>query len=143
MRAALVVSIALILSSVAYAQVTNTSEQVVKRMFDKGAFEGQDSMVIGQLGDEGAVLVTKILAGRDLTPKDIEMSLVVIARSFNDPSFVKIPADREPRTTMLVLRYLEVSTSDPALRKRVADATRYVQDRYASYTASLGKKSRQ
>lgn len=143
MRAALAVSIALILSSVAYTQATNTPEQVVKGMFDTGMFVGQDSKVIGQLGDTGAVLVTKILAGRDLTPKDIEMSLVVIATSFNDPSFVKTPADREPRTAMLLLRYLDLSTSDPALKKRIADTTKYVQDHYATYTASLRKNSKQ
>lgn len=143
MRAALAVSIALILSSVAYAQATNTPEQVVKGMFDAGMFDGQDSKMIGQLGDTGAVLVTKILAGRDLTPKDIEMSLVVIATSFNDPSFVKTPAEREPRTAMLLLRYLDLSTSDPALKKQIADTTKYVQDRYASYTASLRKKRKQ
>lgn len=143
MRAALVVSIALILSSIAYAQTRTNAEQVIKGMFDTGMFDGHDSKVLGQLGDTGAVVVTKILAGRHLTPKIIDMSLVVIASSFSDPSFVKTPADREPRTAMLLLRYLDLSTSDPALRKRVADTTKYVQDHYASYTASLRKKSKQ
>ncbi|MGH9864946.1 MAG: hypothetical protein ACRD4H_05975 [Candidatus Acidiferrales bacterium] len=141
MRTAFIISFVLILSGIAYNKSGNNPEQVIKRMFDTGNFTGHDSKVIGPLGDAGAVFVTKILAGRDLTPKTTEMALVVIAGSFGDPSFVESPADREPRTAMLVLKYLGLSTSDPALKKEIADTTKFVQDRYARYTASLRKEN--
>jgi len=103
-------------------------------MVDTGAFEGHDQKVIGRLGDGGEVLLTKILAGRDLTSNTIENALVVLGGIFADPTFVETTGDRQPRTALLLLRYLDLSTKDAALKKRIADTGKYVQDRY---TASL------
>ncbi len=123
---------ALILSSLAYSQTGNDSKHAIKRMFDTGLLDGHDQKLIGRLGDAGAVLVTKTLAGRDLTSDTIDTALVVIAGSFADPSFVEATADRQPRTALLVLRYLDLSTQEAVLKKRIADTGKYVQDRYAA-----------
>jgi|SRR5271157_4415734 len=128
----LAISVALILSSVVYGQTGNDPEHVIKRMFDTASFEGHDQKVIGRLGDAGAVLVTKILAGRDLTSQTIDTALVVIEGSFADPNFVEAANDRQPRTALLLLRYLDLSARDSALKKRIADTAKYVQDRYAA-----------
>jgi hypothetical protein len=128
----LAVCLGLILSGVAYSQAVNDPEHIIRRMIDTGFFEGHDQKVIGRLGDGGAVLVTKILAGRDLTPSTIDNVLMVIEESFADPSFVEAAGDRQPRTALLVLRYLELSTNDAALKKRIADTVKYVQDRYTA-----------
>lgn len=132
MRPAFAVCVALILSSLAYGQPGNDPEQVVRRIVDTGFIEGHDHKVIGGLGDAGAVLLTKILAGRDLTSGTIDNALVVIDSVFADPRFVEATGDRQPRTALLLLRYLDLSTNDAALKKRIADATKYVQDRYAA-----------
>jgi hypothetical protein len=128
----LAIGVALILSSAAYGQTGSDPEHVIKRMFDTASYEGHDQKVIGRLGDVGAVLVTKILAGRDLTQQTIDTALVVIEGSFADPNFVEAASDRQPRTALLLLRYLGLSTSDPVVKKRIADTVKYVQDRYAA-----------
>jgi hypothetical protein len=133
-KLALAVCLALILPSVAYSQAGGDPEHVIRRMFDTGSFEGHDQKVIGGLGDAGAVLVSKILAGRGLTSEVIDTALVVIDSAFADPTFVEAVEDRQPRTALLLLRYFDLSTNDVALKKRIADAVKYVQDRY---TASL------
>jgi len=107
----LAISVALTLASLAYSQVGNEPEHIIGRIVDTGISEGHDQKVIGRLGDAGAVLVTKILAGRDLTSGTIDNSLVVIEGSFADPSFVESAADRQPRAALLLLRYLDLSTS--------------------------------
>jgi hypothetical protein len=56
------------------------------------------------------------------------MTLIVLIGAFADPSFVRSEADRQPRTTLLVLRYLELSTDDPKLTTRIADAKKYIED---------------
>ena len=61
------------------------------------------------------------------------MSLLVMESSFADPSFVNIEADREPRTTLFVLKCFDSSTNDPALKKRIVEARQYVQQRYAKF----------
>ena len=103
-------------------------EQVIARIIDSGMFEGHDQKVIGWLGDAAAVLVTKHLSQRHLSQTDIEMTLIVLIGAFADPSFVTNEADRQPRTTLLVLRYLELSTGDSKLKTRIADAKKYVED---------------
>ncbi len=104
-------------------------EQVIARIIDAGVFEGHDQKVIGWLGDAAAVIVTRHLSERHLSKTDIEMTLVVLIGAFADPSFVRNDADRQPRTTLLVLRYLGLSTDDSKLKTRITDARKYIEDR--------------
>jgi hypothetical protein len=104
-------------------------EQVIARIIDSGMFEGHDQKVIGWLGDAAAVIVTKHLSQRHLSQTDIDGTLIVLTGAFADPSFVRDAADRQPRTTLLVLRYLELSTDDSKLKTRIADAKKYIEDR--------------
>jgi hypothetical protein len=131
-RLTLAICVGLILSSLAYSQAGNDPEYVIRRMVDTGIFEGHDQKVIGRLGDAGAVFLTKILAGRDLTSNTIDNALVVIEGVFAGPNLVEVAGDRQPRTALLVLRYLDLSTTDDALKERIADTRKYVQDHYAA-----------
>jgi hypothetical protein len=108
-------------------RTTNEPEGVIARIIDSGMFEGHDQKVIGWLGDAAAVIVTKHLSQRHQT--DIDGTLIVLTGAFADPSFVRDEADRQPRTTLLVLRYLELSTYDSKLKTRIADARKYIEDR--------------
>jgi hypothetical protein len=99
-----VICLSVALSSVAYSQTCKDPEYIIKRMIDTGFFGGHDQKVIGSLGDVGAVLASKVLAGRDLTEHIIDGTLMVIEESFADPSFVETVGDRQPRTAILILR---------------------------------------
>ncbi len=92
---------------------------------------GHDSKVLGGMGDAAAVTVTKVVAGRKLTTSEMDMVLIVLDGAFGDPRGVQVGSDREPRTALFVLEYLDCSTKDPALKRRIADARKYVQDHYA------------
>src|SRR5215475_10005494 len=102
------------------SQPPSAPEAIIKRVIDSGISEGHDQKVIGQLGDGAAVLATKILAGRVPTPTNIDMSLVVLRSAFADPSFVEA-TDREPRTALLLLRYLDLCTNDSTVKQRIAE----------------------
>jgi hypothetical protein len=132
-KATLLVILGLVLSGVAYGQSGNDPEQVVGRVVNTGMIEGWDQKLLIHLGDAGAVLVTKVLADRNLTPKTIGSALIGLENSFAEPKLVEVTADREPRTSLLLLRYLELSTSDAESRKNIADTRKYVQDRYAAF----------
>jgi hypothetical protein len=108
-------------------RIPSAPEQAIARIIDFGG-EGHDQQVIGWLGDAAAVIVTKHLSQRHLSQADIDMTLIVLIGAFADPSFVRSEADRQPRTTLLVLRYLELSTDDPKLKTRIADAKKYIED---------------
>jgi hypothetical protein len=130
-RLTFAILLALVSSGIAYGQAGNDPGQVVKQIIDTGLIQGWDRKVIFHLGDAGAVLVTKVLADRDLTSKTIGGALMVIEDSFADPRFVEAAADREPRAALLVLRYLDLSTNDAELKRHVVDTRKYIQDRYA------------
>jgi hypothetical protein len=116
----------------AYGQQTPDPEQIVRRIIDDGVYEGFDQKMIGHMGDAGAVLVARVLAGRDLAPQTIDNALVILDSAFADPNLVEVSVNKEPRTALLLLRYFELSAGGPGLKKRIADTSRYVQDRYAA-----------
>ena len=127
MRTTLVIFFALILSTLGNAQAGDP-ERVIRRIVDDGILEGHDQKVIGELGDASAVLITKILSDRDLTSQTIDNVLVVLGRSFADPTSLAIASDRKPRTALLLLRYLDISTSDAGLKGRIAHTRKYIED---------------
>jgi hypothetical protein len=132
-RVTLVIILGLALSGAAYGQGGNDPEPAVRRVINTGMIQGWDQKILVHLGDAGAVLATKVLADRNLTAKTIGSALTVVANSFAEPKLVEVTTDREPRTSLLLLRYLELSTSDAESRKNIADTRKYVQDRYATF----------
>src|ERR1700687_1251673 len=120
MRLMRAICAALVLSSLTYSQGISDAERVIRRIVDSGLLDGHDQKLIGPLGDAGAVLVIKTLAGRNLTSNTIDNALTVIDGSFADPTHVEALADKQPRAVLLLLRYLELSTNDSALKKRIA-----------------------
>lgn len=133
MRVSVIVILGLALSRAAYGQEVSNPEQRVRQIINTGMIEGWDQKVLVHLGDAGAVLATKVLADRTLTAKTIGSALAVIEDSFGEPKLVEVTADREPRTSLLLLRYLELSTSDAESRKAIVDTRKYVKDRYAAF----------
>ena len=139
MRVSVIVILGLALSGAAYGQGVNNPEQRVRQVINTGMIEGWDQKVLVHLGDAGAVLATKVLADRNLNPKTIGSALIVLENSFAEPKLVEVTADREPRTSLLLLRYLELSTTDAESRKAIVDTRKYVKDRYAAFLKATEK----
>jgi hypothetical protein len=131
MKLLLVVFVSMFLPVLSSFQTGNDPEHVVKRMIESGFREGHDSKVIGPMGDAAAVVITKILAGRNLRSGQIDSVLWILESAFADPSLVQNAPDREPRTALLLLQYLDVSSHDPELKKRIATTRNHIEDRYA------------
>jgi hypothetical protein len=126
MRAILVICLAVILPALGNTQAGSDPEHIIRRIVEDGVSEGHDQKVIGGLGDVGAVLTTKILSDDDPTSRTIDNVLVVLEGSFANPALVAIAGDREPRTALLLLRYLDLSTNDIGLKRRIADTRKHI-----------------
>jgi hypothetical protein len=103
------------------------AEQAVRDAFKEassGYYTGTTEKNLETLGDAAAIEVIKILAGRDLTSQDIRSSLLVVRMSFAAPRLIPTEADRRPRATLLLLRYLDFQAKEPSLRSAIADASR-------------------
>src|ERR1700704_208883 len=113
------------------SQQTATLEHIIRKNIDQGMLEGHDTKVIAGIGDPAAVVITKVLAGRDLTTQQIDITLVVLNEAFGS---IEYGPDAEPRTALFVLRALDLSTNDPQLRGRIAQTRKYIQDEFSKST---------
>lgn len=131
----------LLVSSTAFCQTDvspnplgNEPEYVIQLMITSGSLEGRESKLINGLGDAAAVTVTKVIAGKNLDAQKTDMILVILTGAFSDPGGVRIVADRQPRAAVFVLRYLDLCTADPGLKKRIADTRHYIEVQYFKFT---------
>jgi len=85
---------------------------------------------LNRYGDAAAVSVTKILRDKDIPAEEIDRILKIIYSAFAAPAIVEVKSDRQPRTTLLVLRYLDACAKEPELKKKIAATRGYVQDQY-------------
>jgi hypothetical protein len=100
-------------------------------MIDSGFFDGHDQKLIAGTGDAAAVVVTKILGGRELSPRQIDYTLAVLNMAF---AGVASGPDAEPKTALFVLHELELSTNDAQLRGRIEQTRKYVEEEFSKST---------
>jgi hypothetical protein len=110
---------------------TLTSEEIITNALRTGMIEGGLTKHVRAEGDEAAVQLTKVLAERNVKDTEIDISLIVLSDAFSDLKLVEAVSDRHPRTALLLLKYFDCITRDPALRGRVADARRSIVDAVA------------
>jgi hypothetical protein len=113
-----------------------SQEQVIRRVIDSGFSEGHDQKLIGGMGDAAAVMVTKILADRKVSPSEADSVLVVLDSAFADPRAISIESDREPRTALFVLHRLESDTIDIQLKQRIGDTKNRILNAFAKFAHS-------
>ena|SRR5271166_4240247 len=106
-----------------------TVRQVWKHL-SQGAYTSTDVKELGWLGDSSAVALTKILGGKILDTNDIESVLLTIKLSYADPRIVKTDSDRQPRTTLLLLHYLNLATNDTRLKEKIGNTEEFVSEQY-------------
>jgi hypothetical protein len=107
-------------------------ERVVRSFLDSRSgpimIEGPMEKALNQSGDNVAVVVTKVIADRNLTPGDLNRILLLIRMSFAAPRIVESESDRQPRTTLFVLKYLGSLPAPPELKRKIAETRSFVQE---------------
>lgn len=98
----------------------------------RGTYTSTSQKELGRLGDASAVALTKIVRERALTESDIEAMLLIINLSYSDAHIVNVDSDRQPRTTLLLLRYLASATGDAKLKKKIEGTQSYVTEKYTN-----------
>jgi len=120
------------------SQETSMPEHVISRILDRGLLDGHDTKVVGGIGDAAAVIGTKVVGGRSLSPAQIDLVLIVLNMVLNMAFADVTPGpEKQPRTTLFVLRQLELSTNDAQLRARIAQTRKYVGEEFSKSTKPL------
>jgi hypothetical protein len=121
------------LSGAAFAQQPEpTLQQIIEKFVFGGYIEGYGDKAMRRGGDSTAVALTKVLSDRVLNADQIEDCLYTINMAFSDPSLIANPPDRVPRTTLFVLRYLELSSHQPALTAKIKATSKHVTAQVAA-----------
>src|SRR2546423_1328632 len=94
-------------SGLVCSQTPSTPETMITHMINSGEYEGHNAKVIGPMGDAAAVVVTKVLADKSITSDQIDSVLLILYSAFADPSMVEVVSDRQPRTALFVLQYMD------------------------------------
>jgi hypothetical protein len=123
--------------SVSWAQ-TN-AEQTVQAAMTKGedgmyrAYNGVFVKWLPRVGDASAVALTKLLADKPIADVDIPAILTVLSDSYDSPASIEDATERQPRTTLYLLRSLSYLTRDPKNIGRIGETTAFVKNQYAAY----------
>ena len=122
----------------------NDAEHSVRLLLNElsaGYITGFAEKPIARLGDAAAVAVTQIFADREPTATEMYNILDVVKIAFARPSIVALDSERLPRTTLLLLRYMDVLTINPDLKAKIADTRRLVLEQTTSQTANPGNRA--
>lgn len=131
----LLASVALFsLHTTARGQSGNAASLVIERIIETGMIEGHDAKVIGGMGDPAAVILAKVLADRELNQQDVGGGLWILADAFAGDRCLSFDSNRKPRATFLLLRYFNLSTADPKLRKQIAEVRADVERNCSSHS---------
>ena len=131
MRLLFAILACVVLLGVTSSQTMSNPEEAIQEAIETGIWDGHFQKITGTMGDSAAVTVTKVVAGRNLTPSQIDSVLVILNSSFADPRFVGVVSDRQPRTTLFVLQYLDSLVKDPELKRRITKTRTYVREQFA------------
>jgi hypothetical protein len=107
---------------------------------EQGRYNGIMVKSLGRLGDASAVVLTKLLTDKPIADADIPPILLVVRLSYDSPEGVEEATDREPRTTLYLLRSLSQATKDPKIVASIEEAATYVKSQYATYVRTHPNK---
>jgi hypothetical protein len=124
----------LIMGATMCAQETQraSTEDLVARILNKGLYDGFSSKQLGQTGDSGAVAITKVIGGKQLSGREIGTAALIVDMSFASPKGIENESDRLPRTALFVLQYLDQQSHDAGQKKRTAE----IRNRLQQYVRS-------
>jgi hypothetical protein len=107
-------------------QPEHTLQQTIEIFVFGGFNDGWGDKQMRRAGDSTAVALTKVVSDRVLNHDQIEDALYILDMAFSDPSLIESPSDRDPKTALFVLRYLDFSTNDAALKARIEQTRKHV-----------------
>ena len=117
---------ALFLTRPASTQISSNvdAEHVVRAILESPkpgiTYTGLEEKQLSRMGDSAAVAVTKVLSGKQVSSRDVDRVLLVIRLAFSAPELIQSPVDREPRTSLFILKALEGSASEAQLKSIAA-----------------------
>ncbi|HEY6489022.1 MAG: hypothetical protein WCC26_16290 [Terracidiphilus sp.] len=121
-----------------FSQPSNAigSVQLALTQLSHGHYSAEGEKGLARNGDASAVAITKVFAGKTLTPAEISNIALVVKQSFEFLGGIENQEDREPRTALFLLNSLSHLTDDPKANADIRSASTFVQSQYSEYIKS-------
>lgn len=107
-------------------QSEHTLQQTIEAFLFGGFSDGWGDKQMRRAGDATAVALTKVISDHALDNSQVDDALYMLDMAFSDPGLIESPPDRDPKTTLFVLRYLDLSTHDAALKAKIEQTRKHV-----------------
>jgi hypothetical protein len=127
------ICVALILPTIFFQAEQFDNESTIRQVMTQAyqqTYTSTGQKQLRKLGDATAVALTKVIGGRALNQHDVQPVLLMLELSFSDLRFLEISADRQPRTTLVLLNYLDSVTSNTELKAKIGSTRTYVLGQY-------------
>jgi hypothetical protein len=127
------ICVALILPTIFFQAEQFDNESTIRQVMTQAyqqTYTSTGQKQLRKLGDATVVALTKVIGGRALNQHDVQPVLLVLELSFSNLRFVEISADRQPRTTLVLLNYLDSVTSNTELKAKIGSTRTYVLGQY-------------
>jgi len=132
MNRLLLILIALAMVSSGFSQDTIlSSEEMVGNALRTGMVDGHVTKYFRSAADAAVVTLIRVLGEKTISDTEANELLVFIADAFSDLQAVEVVANREPKAALFLLKYLDCSTQDPALKARIAATRQSVLSAYS------------
>ena len=133
MRASMLTILLLLRPGPAIAQVSaqGNLENIVRGFLNQKPglimLAGQMEGPLNRGGDAAAIAITKVVGDKDIGSDGITRILLLIHMSYEAPRIIENQSDRQPRTTLFVLKYLSTLPVSPELKKKIGDTEQFVK----------------
>jgi len=136
MKYSLIPIACLVLAQAASAQSVYSTEQIITNVLRSGVWEGQVDKRLRTEGGAATAVLTKIIAGREVSRGEVDTMLDMLRSSFSELGLIESTAEREPRTALFLLRYFDCVVYDAALKKKIADTRKSILETFAKFKAA-------
>ena len=136
MKYSLIAIACLVQAEAGLAQSVYSTEQIISNVLRSGVWEGQVDKRLRTEGDAAAVVLTKIIAGRDVSRGEVDTMLDMLRSSFSEFGLIESAAEREPRTALFLLRHFDCVVYDAVLKKKIADTRKSILEAFAKFKAT-------
>jgi hypothetical protein len=99
----------------------------IKRLMEQPSPLLVGNAQLHRLGDQAAVDIMKILAGKSVSDAQVPTILDMLRKAYELPKAILIAADRQPKASLFLLGALEGHTEDSSLKQRISEMRQDLQ----------------
>jgi hypothetical protein len=101
------------------ARLRQETVQLAFSEVSRGMYTSWSEKYLARLGDSAAPEIMKLLQQKKMTTKDAQTAVSLVNMSFATPRIIRNEANRQPRSTLSLLDYLDQNSADSTTKAKI------------------------